>query len=159
MLIGLTVGAAFLTSPMLFSSGGVTRTLKVTVRDQDGRILSGARVALIQGFDERIRPIVSEKEFSEHLEKAHQLIVTDKHGGGILMGQFGAVGTLGPFGRSGRFLVRGDIMVTHEGFSDLTLPLANFTGDSRISIWRKTLEFTVFIKRKQAEQVATSDPH
>lgn len=152
------MGVYCLASPMVFWDGQANRPIKVTVRSEEGRVIAGANVSLIQNMDERIKEVISEEEFSKHLVASKHRFESDKTGSGVLKGQFGAGGGSGPFGRTGRFVVSGILTVTHPDYADISLPLANFTDDRRISIRKKELEFTVFMSRKRAEQGGSGLP-
>ena len=148
LAIGVALGLAFLLSPRIIWDGSVSREIKVTVRDTSGRVVENAEVSLIQNQEEHLRGFLGEADFAKHLYESQHRTKTDRYGKGILVGRFGAGGGSGMFGRTGFFLVGGDLEVTHSEYTDFTSPLMNFTEDRRISIRESRIELTVHVKKK-----------
>jgi hypothetical protein len=114
---------------------------------------------LIQGMDYLIRDGfikdgASPQKFEDDLQKRQHRFVSDNKGNGVLVGQFGAGGGKGLLGKTGRFTISGDLVISHSDHIGFTVPLVNFTGESRFSISESELPITVFMNPKRTEQAA-----
>jgi len=135
--------------PTTICDGVVGRPINVTVRNRTGAIIPNASIMLLLNIDESLERIMKKEDFIAQLKANKRFSITDTKGTGSLLGHFGAGWSNGIFGRSGHFLIDGDLVVSHPDYIELRAPLQNFTQDRKISMNKTTLNITVFLDAKK----------
>ena len=146
--IVLLIGVAGLTRPGGAWDGHVSRQIKIQIKSADGRSIPGAFVLLIQRWDSLTKQRSKEEVLEDYLNNTKSSIISDESGTVELVEDFGAGGGFGPHGRTGHFIVTGDIFVLHNEYLDFRAPLSDLVGERRVSLEKKELGFTVFLKPK-----------
>lgn len=158
ILVVVIFVALVLISPAVIWCGRTTCVCKITVKNTEGGLIRGARVDLMQREQETLKAMEDDEKFAQYMQHSKHRFISDEKGEGRLEGMFGAGGTSHGFFRRGSYQVRGDLLVSHPDYVEISVPIANFLGDTQFSISRKEMEFTVFMKKKPKPDAATGNP-
>jgi hypothetical protein len=148
ILVVVIFGALVLLSPAVIWCGRAQCYYRITVRSTEGGLIQGAKVDLMQREQETLKAMGEDEKFAQYMQHSKHRFISDEKGEGRLEGLFGAGGTSQGSFRWGSYQVRGDLVVSHPDYVEVSVPLANFLGDNQFSISRKEMEFTVFMKKK-----------
>lgn len=157
VIITIIIALAGLRHPGGTWDGRVNRSIIILIKSEDGRSLPGATVLLIQNFDSLTKNRSREEVIEEKLNSVKNNNITDENGVVVLSEYFGAGGGYGSNGRTGRYILTGDIFVMHDDYFDFSAPLSDLIGEKRVSLDMKELGFTASLKSKNPEQAAPSN--
>ncbi len=144
--IAVLVAVAGLTTPGGTWDGRVIRPIRIQIEGADGIPVQGATVMLVQGLDGLTKHRSKAEVIEDYRKNAKEPLVSNENGTAELTGLFGAGGGFGNHGRTGRFIVTGDIYVFHDDYSEFSAPLTDLIGERRVSLEKKELGLTIFLE-------------
>jgi len=133
--------------------GGAYRKFSITVLDDaTNRPIEGATVVMLRDLEAEILEKVEGKEKEEFIENLsdHGYAITNSEGIAETGRQFGAGGGNFLWLRTGNFIVSGPIRITKAGYQEFNGLLQNVVGQKKFPLRKKSFNFNIYLKRKQA---------